>query len=231
MVPLQLCDKNFKSILWQNPFPSSARYCGDIKYIFTKETVEMWNCEIEKVKEQISSFFPTNAFVDNLEISITCKLILCMIDGKVCNSLSCSSTQTCYLCGAKPRDMNNPTILAETPIKNVFVFRSFSSSLMDPVFECLLHISYRLQIKTRQASGEENKTIVSIKKKQIQEDFKRELSLWVDMPKQQAGNTNDGNTVRKFFRNARKTLKITGLNFELIHRFRIILECINSSFD
>lgn len=126
MVPLQLCDKSFKSILWQNPSPSSTRYCRPIKFIFAKETVEMTNCEIRKVEEQISSLFPTKAFVDNLEITITCKLILCMIDGKVCNALSsCASTQTCYLCGAKPRDMNNPTILAEKPIKKCFCLSVF----------------------------------------------------------------------------------------------------------
>ncbi|KAF2897853.1 hypothetical protein ILUMI_08324 [Ignelater luminosus] len=50
------------------------------------------------------------------------------------------------------------------------------------------------------------------------------------MPKQQSGNTNDGNTARKFFRNAEKSAEITGVNVKLIKRFYIILESINCGF-
>ena len=57
---------------------------------------------------------------------------------------------------------------------------------------------------------------------------KSELGLLVDMPKQQTGNTNDGNTARKFFRNSEKSAEITGVSVELIKRFHVILECINS---
>ncbi|GBN79833.1 hypothetical protein AVEN_218409-1 [Araneus ventricosus] len=47
------------------------------------------------------------------------------------------------------------------------------------------------------------------------------------MPKQKSGNTNDGNTARKFFRHPEKTEEITGVEFNLIKRLGIILECIN----
>ncbi|GBL94212.1 hypothetical protein AVEN_163531-1 [Araneus ventricosus] len=47
------------------------------------------------------------------------------------------------------------------------------------------------------------------------------------MPKQQSGNTNDGNTARKFFRHPEKTAEITGVEFNLIKRLGIILECVN----
>ncbi|GBN95109.1 hypothetical protein AVEN_203137-1 [Araneus ventricosus] len=50
------------------------------------------------------------------------------------------------------------------------------------------------------------------------------------MPKQQTGNTNDGNTALKFFCNAEKSAEITGVNFKLIQRFHAILECINRGF-
>lgn len=50
------------------------------------------------------------------------------------------------------------------------------------------------------------------------------------MPKQQTGSTNDGNTVRAFFRNAEKSAEITGVNLELINRFRVILESLNCGF-
>ena len=42
-------------------------------------------------------------------IKIDVRMILCMIDGKVCNALSNnSSSQQCYICGATPKIMNNP---------------------------------------------------------------------------------------------------------------------------
>ncbi|GBN30217.1 hypothetical protein AVEN_261927-1 [Araneus ventricosus] len=47
------------------------------------------------------------------------------------------------------------------------------------------------------------------------------------MPKQQSGNTNDGNTALKFFRHPVKTAEITGVELNLIKRLGIILECIN----
>lgn len=61
--------------------------------------------------------------------------------------------------------------------------------------------------------------------------FKKEFGLLVDMPKQQAGNTNDGNTARTFFRNAKKSSEITGVNVELIERFHVLLETINCGFE
>ena len=50
------------------------------------------------------------------------------------------------------------------------------------------------------------------------------------MPTQKAGNTNDGNSARRFFRNAEKTAEITGVNLELIRRFHVILETISCGF-
>lgn len=42
--------------------------------------------------------------------------------------------------------------------------------------------------------------------------FYEEMGLVVDLPKQSGGNSNDGNTARKFFDNAEKVASITGLH-------------------
>ncbi|GBM52405.1 hypothetical protein AVEN_258169-1 [Araneus ventricosus] len=47
------------------------------------------------------------------------------------------------------------------------------------------------------------------------------------MPKKKSGNTNHGNTARKFFRHPEKTAEITGMELNLPKRLGIILECIN----
>lgn len=64
----------------------------------------------------------------------------------------------------------------------------------------------------------------------MQQSFKNELELLVDMLQQRAGNTNDGHTARKSFRNAEKSAEITGINLKLNTRFHVILECLNCSY-
>lgn len=70
---------------------------------------------------------------------------------------------------------------------------------------------------------------VATRKAMIQNRFRAEMGLLVDMPKQSAGNTNDGNTARRFFRNTEPTAAITGLHFDIIHRFRVILEILTTT--
>lgn len=233
MVPIQMGYVNDNgenhSVIWKNPAPSSTRYCRPIKFVFAKETVSVITSEVNKVKEQISELTPTTILVDGKQFQVTANMIFCMIDGKVCNAVSsCASSQTCYLCGAKPSEMNN---ICDIPQKNIN--ESFLSLGISPLhawirfLECVLHISYKLDIKTWQARGAENKKKVAEKKKYIQQKFKEELGLLIDMPKQQTGNTNDGNTARKFFRNAQKSAEITGFNLDLIKRFHVLLESLN----
>ncbi|RVE46869.1 hypothetical protein evm_008514 [Chilo suppressalis] len=53
--------------------------------------------------------------------------------------------------------------------------------------ECLIHIAYRMEIKKWSCRGEEKQKL-NEKKKQIQEDFKSECGLLIDVVKQGAGN-------------------------------------------
>lgn len=108
MVPIQMYSVNEQSnigqIVWQNPSTSSTKYCRPIKFVFAKETADLIVTEVDKIKEQVTSLVPTKIVVNDMEILV--KPIL--IDGKICNAVaSCASTQTCYLCGAKPSEMNN----------------------------------------------------------------------------------------------------------------------------
>lgn len=71
------------------------------------------------------------------------------------------------------------------------------------------------------------KKIVKETKEKIQIAFKEEMALLVDFPKAGFGNTNDGNTSR-FFEDPECSSRITGINLELIKRFKVILEVISS---
>ncbi|XP_054721404.1 metabotropic glutamate receptor 6-like [Uloborus diversus] len=57
------------------------------------------------------------------------------------------------------------------------------------------------------------------------------MGLLVDVPKVGYGNTNDGITSRRFFGDVNEAAAITGIDLELILRFKIILEVISSGFD
>jgi hypothetical protein len=97
-------------------------------------------------------------------------------------------------------------------------------------FESLLHLSYKLPIQKWQARSDEDKKVVSEKEQIIQKSFKEEMGLLVDIPKAGFGNTNDGNTSRRFFAEPEVSARITGLDVTLIRRFKVIIETISSGF-
>lgn len=234
MVPVQVyCIKDdLKRVIWQNPSPSSVRYCRPIQFVFAKETTDLVVRKVNSIEQEITSLVPTNVQIANKTFVVKPLLVLSMIDGKICTSLSSyTSSQTCFLCGVTPKDMNKPEVIATKEID--LKLAAFGLSPLHAwirFMECLLHIAYRLEVKIWQARGPEIKSKVANRKKYIQDRFKKEMGILVDMPTQQAGNTNDGNTARKFFRNPEKTADITGINLELIMRFHVILEAINCGF-
>lgn len=151
-----------------------------------------------------------------------------MLDGSVCNVLSgCNATMKCYICGATPKEMNSNKVLEKVPNNDQYRFGLSTLHLWIRIFECLLHISYRLPFKKWQAKGE-NKEIFENTKKRIQNEFKSKLGLIIDKPKQGYGSSNDGNTARRFFINFKISSEITGINVILIEKFYTIL-CVLAS--
>lgn len=231
LVPIQIYNISAtkeKQILWQNPATSSTKYCRPIKLIYSKESTEIIRQEVESVKLAISKLIPTKIEINNSFIKIKSNLILCMVDGKVCCALSnYKSTQTCYLCGATPKMMNDPV-----SFKNNFTDDSMLSLGLSVLhahirlMECLLHIAYRIDIKSWQVNAQ-NKEKANARKSYIQDRFKKETGLLIDFPSPNGGNTNDGNTARRFFKDAEKSADITGIDINVIIRFRTILQAIS----
>jgi hypothetical protein len=118
-------------------------------------------------------------------------------------------------------------------IANVDNFRLGLSTLHAWIrcFECLLHISYRLEVKKWQLRDAILKENVKNRSKNIQQLFKIKMGLIVDKPKPGYGNSNDGNTARKFFLNPELSAEITGLDITLIKKFGIILRALSSDYD
>ena len=151
------------------------------------------------------------------------------MDGSVSNVLSeTNSTMKCIICGATPKDMNSLSVNNRFPNPDNYCFGLSTLHCWIRFFECLLHIGYRLPIKSWQVRGPENKSIVEANKKRIQAEFKAKMSLTVDKPKPGYGSSNDGNTARKFFQNPQTSSEITRVDKKLIEKFSIILRVLAS---
>lgn len=234
LVPLQfrctIKEDNF--IIWKNPRPSSTTFCRPIKFIFAKETAESTLKEVKDIETQIEDLNATETYYCNAKIQIRHTLIFSMIDGKVCNSMTGTSSQTCYICGCTPKNSNDIDKVLKMPINSeVFKFGLSTLHAWIRFFECLLHVSYRLPFQSWQVRSDQNKKIFNARKTEIQNKFRSEMGLLVDVVLQGRGTTNDGNTARKFFKNATKSAEITQINLELIQRFGNILSVLASGHE
>lgn len=223
-VPLKLM--NGTHCVWENPYPSSTKYCRPIKFEFARESKEYIKKEYARIQIEIDYLNPTYVH-DN--ISIKHQLLLTMIDGKICSTLAESSTMKCYICGASPMEMNKIYIVIQKQVE-VDHYKYGMSSLHAWIrsMEYLLHISYNLEIKKWSVRNTQEKAAKLERKKKIQQEFRNKLDLLVDFVKQGVGTTNDGNTARRFCAKPSVTANITGLDEGIIRNFAILLQAIAS---
>ncbi|KAL4707718.1 hypothetical protein ACJJTC_014899 [Scirpophaga incertulas] len=115
LVPLQLISKSTKKVIWNNPLPSSPRYCRPMRIRFIHETKDVTNEEISYYREQIDQLTETKVTFRSYEAVVHHKLLFTMIDGKVCNSATnTGSTMRCYICKATSKDFNKLEMFKET---------------------------------------------------------------------------------------------------------------------
>ncbi|XP_076663948.1 uncharacterized protein LOC143370380 [Andrena cerasifolii] len=229
IVPLKLVNDENGDVLWQNNTPSSTRFCRPIFFQFIKESAEVISNIVQEIQKEIGLLQITNL---NNAIGVKHHLIMTMVDGKVCSTISATSSMRCYICEAKPTEMNCLEKVVCKPIKeDLLNFGMSSLHAWIRCMECLLHIAYRLDFKTWSASTPQRKILMKEKKDEIQKEFRNRLGLIVDMVKQGYGTSNDGNTARRFFENPEITAQITGLNEDLIKKFSILLQAIASGLE
>lgn len=234
LVPIRLeCgDSPGKNILWQNPRPASTRYCRPIKILFAKETTQLLQSEKNHIEQQIQKLKNSPVTIQDRNLFVAHQLLFTMVDGKVCNALTnTSSTQRCYICGASSRDFNSLERLLAKPLDpSALQFGLSTLHCWIRSFEWLLHVGYKLPIKKWQARNQD-KDILKENKVRIQKEFKNRMGLIVDQPKPGFGNSNDGNTARRFFSNAELASDITGVDKVLIQKMHTILVALSSGYD
>jgi hypothetical protein len=235
MVPLQLYgfygDK--KTIIWQNPRPSSTSYCRPIRFRFTKETDNSILEEFANIRNQIESLVATLVDLGSQVLQISQRFEETMVDGKVCNVLASNkATQKCYICNATSKEMNNLELIRQRK-SNAATFAWGLSTLHAQIrlMECILHIACRLDVKKWQCRKPEEKQSVTNRKKCIIDKFRSETGLLLDTPKQGGGNTINGNSDRRFFKDAAVASSITGVDQNLIERFYIILRTLSCGYE
>lgn len=231
IVPLKLFCEN--KTIWQNPRPSSTRFCRPLKIEFMKEDVNSIKLEKERVETEIKALVDSVVQVGERLVKVNHELILVMIDGKVCNAITdTKSTQKCYICGATSKEFNN---IDEMIAKNVNIdTMEFGLAVLHGwirFFDCLIHLSYKLPIKKWQTRCDDEKKIIADTKKRIQREFKEKIGLIVDQPKPGFGNSNDGNSARRFFKNAEVSAEITKIDLQLIKNMHTILIVVSSGIE
>ena len=154
LVPLQLvfanAIDNYNVVLWKNPRPSSPRFCRPIKLQFLDETAESTRAEVDYIKDQEKILLPFQTVFVGKQINVSYEIVLTMIDGKVCNSLShTTSAQRCFHCKCTSKQFNKiDKMLQEKVDRENLVFGISSLHAWIRFLECLLHISYKLDIQS-----------------------------------------------------------------------------------
>ncbi|CAG4958950.1 unnamed protein product [Colias eurytheme] len=126
------------------------------------------------------------------------------------------------VCGATPTLMNDLMKVTARP-ENEDAFKYGLSTLHAWIrcMEMILHISYNISFEKCSATTPEHKKLKEEKKKYVRTRFRELLGLHIDKPRQDSGNSNDGNTARRFFQNYQCSSEITGVDEELIKRFEM----------
>ena len=232
LVPLQMVSGTH--IIWQNPVPSSVRFCRPLKLEYVKETPEKSRTEASYWLDQIDHLTNHHARTRNgSRVIVKHELQMSMVDNKVVNALTETSSQVCQLCGVPPSAANDLAKVREREVSQEGLKYGLSTlHAWIRFFECVIHIGYKIHVERGIVRSSEDKAKVSERKKYVQSEFRTKMSLYVDEPRSGGqGSSNDGNTARRAFSDEALFAEITGVSQELIRRFRVILEALSSGFE
>ena len=126
-----------------------------------------------------------------------------MVDGKVTSIMLNLAACSCNFCGATPTMMQSVKDCLKRIVNPRAIKLGISPlHLWMRCVEFFLKIGYRLKIKKAQISKDSPESALEKSEKtRMQDQFFDRLSLKVDYPNPKGGNTNDGNSCRKLFRN------------------------------
>lgn len=86
LVPI--CLESESSVLWNNPHPASSRYCRPIQFEYAKESPDKTRAEVRSLQDEIDHLEPISITINSVNCLVYHKMLLTMVDGKVCQALS-----------------------------------------------------------------------------------------------------------------------------------------------
>lgn len=162
MVPLRIrkyADSDSSSTcfkdIWKNPTPGSKAFCRPITFKYTKETKISTQDLIRSIESEIKCLEPVTIKIGSYSFIVDFDMKLTMIDGKVSNAITeTSSNWNCFICG-KPKSQF--WHLSHGDIINEEVLKFGISPLHARIrfLEHFLHIAY--DIKYRSEPQNKNK--------------------------------------------------------------------------
>lgn len=232
IIPQRLLSKD-GAVLWNNRSPQSIRFCRPLTLEYIPESPEVILRQKDYVEKQIDELQSYRLTVDDIRsVSIHFSLFLTLIDGKVLNIITgTKSMQTCPICHATPKlfnDLSKKSTDTFLPDPKSLMYGISPLHAWIRVFECLLKISYRQELKVWQMRTVDQKMVFAEKKKKIQAILRTKLGLIVDKPVSGgSGNSNDGNTARRAFEKPEILAECLGIDCELIKLLKTILIAIS----
>ncbi|XP_067637052.1 uncharacterized protein [Eurosta solidaginis] len=223
IVPLRIKDE--ASEYWKNLRPSST--CRPILFKYEKESSELIKATVSDIKNQIAKLEPTIIEIEEGNvIKIKHDFLLTMVDGKVLNLITNTTSTMKYPICKSQKDFEN----LDDSITDELYYEYGISPLHARIrcMEFVLKLAYTLP-----QQGEVFDDNTTCKEKQnrrrkiIQDAFYKEISLRVDCPKYGYGNTNDGNSSRRFYENDEVTARITGVDRDIVKRLGVIINILN----
>ena len=238
LVPLQLKVVETGQILWTCPKPGSPNYCRPVRIRFIKETKETIEEEEKQIEKEI---IETNEkFIEVQGFSVDFEYHMSMLDGK-CTTILSKETNcyaSCPICGIKAAEMKDKEKIEAYKKKVKPENLKYCLSTLHcwiRSFEFLLHVGYKSRVKTWQIKKNTiEHDMVQARKSEIKNELYQKFGLKVDQPRADgAGNSNDGNCARTFFKNYQQVSQILDVNEEIVKRIYVILclVCCKSEVD
>ncbi|KAL2740926.1 hypothetical protein V1478_001067 [Vespula squamosa] len=234
IVPLQLISYNLRTktqyTIWENPSPSSVRFCRPIKLQFNHESKQDYISEYSNIKEQEGNLVSFITVFDGKLITVNYNLTFVITNSQVCNAtLSTLEEEYCFVCNSEKMQFNNiDEILREGIDRSNYTFGLSIPYVWIRFFESCLDLSYKLHIKKWKLCTEADKLIVENRKINIQIGLNLQFGFIIDKKKADFKNS-DESAARCFFENSTTSALITGVDRILLKRFCVILQALSSN--
>lgn len=216
-------------MIWNNELPSSVSLCRPVKLIFDKENTKLTRAEVAEMEAKIDELIPTEVNVKGLNVEISSTLVLSMVDTKVVNDVAGTNSQQCYICLRSGKRLNDSLEDQQFNAPNLlkYVFSPLHAQIRS--MELLLNVSYRLALPKPTWRVSKSNEVLKDRQVSIRQALKERLGLRLNEPLPGGGNSNDGNTARRFFNDVDAVAEITGLDRNLLFRFSVLLTVVNSN--